>query len=855
LVNANDQLSVKNWFSSGHYYIEQINFSTGTAWTVDTILSTAILSAGSANADSLSGWHGVDRLEGGDGNDTLRGGGGNDSLLGGSGNDSLDGGSGDDLLDGGDGNDLISDDSGLNSMRGGAGNDSIRGRGSFVGGSGDDLLQASDPYFGDTYLFQLGDGKDAINDFGYGGMDRIVFGAGINPSALPLHRVGLDLLFLVNANDQLSVRNWFSSGHYYIEQINFSTGTAWTVDTILSTAILSAGSANADSLSGWQGMDRLEGGEGNDSLSGGGGNDSLFGGSGNDSLDGGSGDDLLDGGDGNDLISDDSGLNSLRGGAGNDSIRGRGSFAGGSGDDLLQASDPYFGDTYLFQLGDGKDAINDFGYGGMDRIVFGAGINPSTLPLHRVGLDLLFLVNANDQLSVKNWFSSGHYYIEQINFSTGTAWTVDTILSTAILSAGSANADSLSGWQGMDRLEGGEGNDSLSGGGGNDSLFGGSGNDSLDGGSGDDLLDGGDGNDLISDDSGLNSLRGGAGNDSIRGRGSFAGGSGDDLLQASDPYFGDTYLFQIGDGKDAINDFGYGGMDRIVFGAGINPSTLPLHRVGLDLLFLVNANDQLSVRNWFSSGHYYIEQINFSTGTAWTVDTILSTAILSAGSANADSLSGWQGMDRLEGGEGNDSLSGGGGNDSLFGGSGNDSLSGEAGDDLLDGGDGNDLISDDSGLNSLRGGAGNDSIRGRGSFVGGSGDDLLQASDPYFGDTYLYQLGDGKDAINDFGYGGTDTIVFGGGINASMLWFQKSGADLEVTRIGSTEGVSIKNWYTTGHQQIERFRSADGKILANTNVDALVRQMAAFSPPPLGQTGLSGDYVSALGAVIAANWL
>jgi hypothetical protein len=131
----------------------------------------------------------------------------------------------------------------------------------------------------------------------------------------------------------------------------------------------------------------------------------------------------------------------------------------------------------------------------------------------------------------------------------------------------------------------------------------------------------------------------------------------------------------------------------------------------------------------------------------------------------------------------------------------------------------------------------------------------LQASDPYFGDTYLFQIGDGKDVINDFGYSGMDAIIFGGGINASMLWFQKFGADLEVTRIGSTEGVSIKNWYTSGYQQIERFHSADGKILANTNVDALARQMAAFSPPSLGHAGLSGDYLSALGAVIAANWL
>jgi Ca2+-binding RTX toxin-like protein len=330
---------------------------------------------------------------------------------------------------------------------------------------------------------------------------------------------------------------------------------------------------------------------------------------------------------------------------------------------------------------------------------------------------------------------------------------------------------------------------------------------------------------------------GGAGNDTIRSRGTFSGGSGDDVLQASDVWFGDTYLFQIGDGKDVINDLGYVGTDVISFGAGINSTELPLHRVGQDLRFLVNANDHLSVKDWFSSSHQYIEQIRFSNGTTWNVDTILTTPIISAGSANADNLVGWHGIDSLDGGGGNDTLDGASGND------------------IIDGGDGNDLITDNAGHNTLMGGAGNDTIRSRGTFSGGSGDDVLQASDVWFGDTYLFQIGDGKDVINDLGYVGADSIVFGEGINANMLWFRKSGSDLEVTRIGSTEGVSITNWYADSFQQIERFRSGDGKVLSNTNVDALVSAMAAFSPPLIGQTSLPTNYLSALNPVIAANWL
>ena len=131
----------------------------------------------------------------------------------------------------------------------------------------------------------------------------------------------------------------------------------------------------------------------------------------------------------------------------------------------------------------------------------------------------------------------------------------------------------------------------------------------------------------------------------------------------------------------------------------------------------------------------------------------------------------------------------------------------------------------------------------------------MQASDFLFGDTYLFQIGDGKDVINDLGYMGTDFIIFGEGINANTLWFWKSGTDLEVARIGTTEGVSIKNWYANSFQQVERFRSGDGKVLSNTNVDALVSAMAAFSPPLIGHNSLPSNYLSVLNPVIAANWL
>jgi hypothetical protein len=44
-------------------------------------------------------------------------------------------------------------------------------------------------------------------------------------------------------------------------------------------------------------------------------------------------------------------------------------------------------------------------------------------------------------------------------------------------------------------------------------------------------------------------------------------------------------------------------------------------------------------------------------------------------------------------------------------------------------------------------------------------------------------------------------------------------------------------------------------VLSKTNVDALVNAMAAFSPPSIGQTTLSDNYLGVLNPVIAANWL
>jgi hypothetical protein len=126
------------------------------------------------------------------------------------------------------------------------------------------------------------------------------------------------------------------------------------------------------------------------------------------------------------------------------------------------ASDYYYGDTYFFNLGDGKDSIYDYGYPGSldsaynDTLQFGAGISASGVTLLHSGNDMVFRVGATDQVTVKDWFSSYYYYIEQVQFADGTQWSPDTLRAMVVLIQGTArcrHAHRL-GRQGLDQRRG-----------------------------------------------------------------------------------------------------------------------------------------------------------------------------------------------------------------------------------------------------------------------------------------------------------------------------------------------------------------------------------------------------------------
>ena len=166
----------------------------------------------------------------------------------------------------------------------------------------------------------------------------------------------------------------------------------------------------------------------------------------------------------------------------------------------------------------------------------------------------------------------------------------------------------------------------------------------------------------------------------------------------------------------------------------------------------------------------------------------------------------------------------------LLGSSHNDTLTGNASSNMLTGGAGNDT---------LDGGAGNDTL------IGGAGND-----------TYRMARGQGRDTIieDDATAGNRDVVQFASGITADQLWFRQVGNNLEVSIIGTEDKLTLNSWYAGSGYHVEEFRTSDGHVLIDTQVQNLVQAMASFAPPAAGQTTLPPDYQNSLAPLLAADW-
>lgn len=217
------------------------------------------------------------------------------------------------------------------------------------------------------------------------------------------------------------------------------------------------------------------------------------------------------------------------------------------------------------------------------------------------------------------------------------------------------------------------------------------------------------------------------------------------------------------------------------------------------------------------------------------------------GKTDNDTIYGQAGNDQIYGEDGDDSLFGGDGNDSLFGGFGDDTISGGAGNDqiignigadklfgndgndyintagddcIIDGGAGNDIIVALFGANTISGGDGNDNISvwsdstvdggigndiitssfGANTIVGNSGNDVI-----YVGKNDTVDGGADIDTVvvNDFNSVGNvvltnvEAITFGKAVNKSNIRMSKSGNDLILSYIDTTNTIKMTGFFLT----------------------------------------------------------
>jgi Ca2+-binding RTX toxin-like protein len=842
IAGTADQITVANYFTNdaaGGWTVEEIRFSDApsTVWTVADV-----------KARILVGTEGNDNISGPATSDVINGNGGNDVIHGNNGDDYEDGGTGDDQLFGDAGNDTLIGSAGNDVLQGGVGNDT------FDGGAGNDTMSGDYHntfqgwYSGignDTYLFGRGDGQDTVYELDgtAGNLDKIVFKAGVLPSDVQIVRNGDSLVLkIAGTTDQITVANYFQNdamAGWTVEEIRFTDdpATVWNVAGVKAMALIGTagndnlqGYATDDSISGNDGNDTLYGRNGNDTTNGGNGDDQLFGEAGNDSLIGGAGNDNLQGGVGNDTFD---------GGAGNDVMSGdyHNTFQGwysGTGND-----------TYTFGRGDGQDTIYelDGAAGNLDVVLFKSGVAPADVLVTRNSNNLVLkIAGTTDQITVANYFTNdatSAWLIEQVKFADapGTVWDVATVKLLAI--TGTAGNDSMTGYATDDQINGYAGNDSVYAGGGNDSVDGGDGNDGLNGEAGNDTLLGGAGADGLAGGAGFDSLSGGDASDTLQGGSeddTLQGGAGNDILAGGvyDTWNGnydgsgnDTYLFGRGDGQDVIADNSTvaGNVDAIVFGASVLPTDVVVTRSGDHLVLkIAGTTDQIQVNNYFQNDAttgWLVEQIRFADapGTTWTVTDVKAKALVGTtgndnlqGYATDDSLSGDAGADSMYGRNGNDTLDGGDGNDGLVGENGNDSLIGGTGADNLQGGSGNDTL-DGSAGNDILAGAVYDTWNGN---YNGAGNDV-----------YRFARGGGQDWVydNDGTAGNVDQLVFDTGVGTHDVQFVRSGNNLILKVVGTTDQIQVANYFVAGNAwAIEEIHFADSPttVVGISDVNAIV---------------------------------
>ncbi|WP_145840404.1 calcium-binding protein [Denitratisoma sp. DHT3] len=895
-----DRLILSGWFIDDAHKIEQIRFGDGTVWTKIDLVARLLTGddlgntlVGTAGDDVISGLGGHDQLSGLDGNDFLDGGTGGDTMIGGLGDDTYVVDSGNDVVTenpnegidtvrssitytlgtnvenltltgiaaiSGTGNasdNLLTGNNSANTLTGAGGNDILdggSGADTMVGGTGDDTYVVDDA--GDVVTESSNAGVDTVRSsitytLGSNVENLILTGATAidgkgntlantligNSAANTLNGgtradtliggLGDDLYVVDNVGDV--VIESASEGTDTVEaSVSYTLGSNVENLTLTGSAKLTGVGNELDNiLTGNSGANTLTGGAGNDTLNGGGGTDTLIGGLGDDTYVINSAGDVVteNANEGTDTVQSSIAY-TLSANIENLTLTGTRGLAG-TGNAL---------DNILIG-NSGANTLN--GASGADAMAGGAGNDTYVVD------DVGDVVTENENEGTDTVQSSISFVLPD------NVENLTLLGSSAINGSGNALDNKLTGNNAANYLDGGSGADTMVGDAGDDTY----------------VVD--DAGDVVTESS----------------------NEGIDTVRSSITYTLDRNVENlILTGEFSINGTGNTLANTLIGNSGANTLN---GGTGADTLIGGLGDDLYVVDN---VGDVVTEEVDEGTDTvqssvAYTLGSNVENLTLTgasglAGTGNAldNILIGNSGANTLTGGAGNDILDGGTGADTLIGGTGDDTYVVERAGDVVTenanegtdtvqssiaytlganvenltltgtrglAGTGNaldNILIGNSGANTLNGAAGNDTLdggAGSDTLVGGIGNDI-----------YLFGRGYGADIVseNDATVGNTDLAKFASDIAIDQIWFRHVGNDLEVSVIGSSDKMTILNWYSGSAYHIEKFQTNDGKFLLDTQVENLVQAMAAFSPPAAGQTTLPQNYRDTLAPTLAANW-
>ncbi len=473
-------------------------------------------------------------------------------------------------------------------------------------------------------------------------------------------------------------------------------------------------------------------------------------------------------------------------------------------------------DTFIFNSGYGHLEIREIDGAQANNVLqLGAGIDPTdiTARIDSSG-NLLLTDGVSGDLVTIQGFSNTGWGIEMVEFADSTVWTKSDIIANA--STGTTGNDTLYGTGGPETFDGKGGNDFIRGFGGND-----------------------------------------------------------------------TFIFNSGYGHLEIYESDSTSASNVLdLGSGIDPANITARiNFGGDLVMTDGVSgDQITLDGFSNSAGWGVQSLVFADSTVLHRADLI--ALASTGTSGSDALYGTGASETFDGKGGNDFIRGNGGNDTFIYNSGyghleiyeSDSTSASNVLDLgpgIDPGDvvvrinwNGDLVLTDSvsgdqiyfdgfsnsagwGVQSVHfddatvwsradlitkastGTTGSDSLYGTGdaeTFDGQGGTDDITGRGG--ADTYLFNSGYGSLSISNnggYGSGAHAELDFGTGIDDEDLWFSRSGDDLRIQTIGSSDRVTVSSWFNGDSSRKLSEIKLSGGLEIDSQLDTLISAMATFS--------------------------